>query len=455
MRHNLLKLFLFAISLAVFACAQDPARVIIHPTTSPAKGGFTSNNPYKTIVQKGDTLYSIAHKHNVEIRDVIETNGLRPPYTLIIGQSLKLPTATFHTVSDSDNLYAISRSYGVDISRLAKKNNLIEPYHLTAGQKLLLPSPAEKDADSSAIAKTEKYNFITKERQISDSKVSSSNLAELDTKPSKSVSNYSDSSPFPLQKTDSAPLVLSKKSPALSTHSEDNDEAFQYNSEQEFAADSTKLDESAPIETNQKIPPAKSELTSPKKNNITETLSSENSKSDQEKAKATVKDLSDQKIAAQKISSEITNNSPFAEDEDSPSPSSRNSSSSTKPDFYWPVKGSVISKFGPKKGGLYNDGINISAKEGTPIKASDDGEVVYAGNELRGYGNMLLIKHNSGYLTAYAHADDFLVKKGDLIKKGQVIAHVGQTGHVTSPQLHFSIRQGRKAIDPEKYLSSS
>lgn len=123
--------------------------------------------------------------------------------------------------------------------------------------------------------------------------------------------------------------------------------------------------------------------------------------------------------------------------------------------FSWPARGTIISRFGPKKGGLYNDGINIRASEGSSIFASDNGEVVYAGNELRGYGNLVLLKHSNGYVTAYAHARDILVRKGDVVKKGEKIASVGNTGHVSVPQLHFSIRKGRKAINPQSYLPRS
>lgn len=126
-----------------------------------------------------------------------------------------------------------------------------------------------------------------------------------------------------------------------------------------------------------------------------------------------------------------------------------------KPSFIWPVDGRVVSSFGPKKGGLQNDGINIAAAEGAPIHASDDGVVVYAGNELRGYGNLVLIKHNDGYLSAYAHAEKMLVRKGQHVARGQKIATVGHTGHVKTPQLHFSIRKGRKAVDPSHYLAKS
>ena len=125
------------------------------------------------------------------------------------------------------------------------------------------------------------------------------------------------------------------------------------------------------------------------------------------------------------------------------------------PSFRWPVRGRVIAGFGSKPNGAQNDGINLAVPEGTPIKAADDGVVAYAGNELKGYGNLVLIRHSNGYVSAYAHAKELLVKRGDTIKRGQVIAHAGQTGNVTSPQLHFEIRKGSTPVDPTQFLGGA
>jgi murein DD-endopeptidase MepM/ murein hydrolase activator NlpD len=125
------------------------------------------------------------------------------------------------------------------------------------------------------------------------------------------------------------------------------------------------------------------------------------------------------------------------------------------PSFRWPVRGRVIAAFGPKPNGLQNDGINLAVPEGTPIKAAEDGVVAYAGNELKGYGNLVLVRHANGFVTAYANASDILVKRGEAIKRGQVIAHSGQTGNVTSPQLHFEIRKGATPVDPAQYLNGA
>jgi murein DD-endopeptidase MepM/ murein hydrolase activator NlpD len=121
----------------------------------------------------------------------------------------------------------------------------------------------------------------------------------------------------------------------------------------------------------------------------------------------------------------------------------------------WPLRGKIISGFGPKQNGLKNEGINIAVPEGTNIQAAEGGVVAYAGNELKGYGNLVLIRHEGGYVTAYAHAAKLLVKKGDLVKRGAIIAVAGQTGAVQSPQLHFEVRKGATALDPQKFLASS
>jgi murein DD-endopeptidase MepM/ murein hydrolase activator NlpD len=125
------------------------------------------------------------------------------------------------------------------------------------------------------------------------------------------------------------------------------------------------------------------------------------------------------------------------------------------PTFRWPVRGKVITAYGAKANGKSNDGINLAVPEGTPVKAADDGVVTYSGNELKSYGNLVLIKHPNGYVTAYAHASELLVKRGDTIKRGQVIAKSGQSGDVQSPQLHFEIRKGQSPVDPLQFLNGA
>lgn len=126
--------------------------------------------------------------------------------------------------------------------------------------------------------------------------------------------------------------------------------------------------------------------------------------------------------------------------------------STRKTKFMWPVNGTVISGFGNLGKGRKNDGINIKAPLGTAVKAADGGTVAYAGNELKGFGNLILVKHSDGWITAYAHNDKLLVKKGQKVVRGEKIATVGSTGSVTVPQLHFEVRAGKKAVNPRTYL---
>jgi murein DD-endopeptidase MepM/ murein hydrolase activator NlpD len=123
--------------------------------------------------------------------------------------------------------------------------------------------------------------------------------------------------------------------------------------------------------------------------------------------------------------------------------------------FLWPVRGEIASAFGKKPNGARNDGINIRAPEGTPVLAAENGVVVYAGDEIPGYGRMLLVGHAHGFTTAYAHNRDLLVGVGDVVDRGQRIATVGTTGDVGTPQLHFELRDGKDPIDPVAHLDSA
>jgi murein DD-endopeptidase MepM/ murein hydrolase activator NlpD len=125
------------------------------------------------------------------------------------------------------------------------------------------------------------------------------------------------------------------------------------------------------------------------------------------------------------------------------------------PTFRWPVRGRVVTGYGAKTNGKSNDGINVAVPEGTPVKAAEDGVVAYSGNELKGYGNLVLVRHSNGYVTAYAHASELLVKRGETIKRGQIIAKSGQSGEVGSPQLHFEIRKGSSPVDPLQFLNGA
>ena len=140
---------------------------------------------------------------------------------------------------------------------------------------------------------------------------------------------------------------------------------------------------------------------------------------------------------------------------DDPGSDSSTKATDATPGFRWPARGRIIAGFGPKPNGQQNDGIDVAVPENTPIKAAEDGVVAYAGSELKGYGNLVLVRHPNGYVTAYAHAKELLVKRGDPIKRGEVIAKSGQTGNVEVPELHFEVRKGTVPVDPMPFLNGA
>jgi murein DD-endopeptidase MepM/ murein hydrolase activator NlpD len=123
------------------------------------------------------------------------------------------------------------------------------------------------------------------------------------------------------------------------------------------------------------------------------------------------------------------------------------------PQFEWPVSGRILSGFGAKPGGRFNDGVNLKASAGAPVRAAADGVVAYAGDGIPGFGNLLLIKHADGYVTAYAHNEAVLVDRGNRVKRGDVVARAGATGAVTEPQVHFEVRRDRQPVDPTSIIA--
>ncbi|MGB6176682.1 MAG: peptidoglycan DD-metalloendopeptidase family protein [Methylocella sp.] len=157
-----------------------------------------------------------------------------------------------------------------------------------------------------------------------------------------------------------------------------------------------------------------------------------------------------QETARAKISSETT----VSAREPAPAPATEPkktamASETANPEFRWPARGRIIQGFKPG----VDDGINIAVPEGTSVKAAESGVVAYAGNELKGYGNLILIRHPNGFVSAYANNGDIEVKRGETVKRGQTIAKSGQSGNVASPQLHFELRKGTKPVDPTQYLA--
>ena len=307
------------------------------PAPSTPSYGSRADSNGSVRVSSGDTLYSISRANNVDVKELIATNNLQPPYELNVGQRLKLPGSSgspssvntaqastpsastsgsaskTHTVQNGETLYSLGRTYNMSPMTIAKNNNLSAPYSLNVGQQVRIPGGGS--------------NTVAANTLDSSSSSSTSGSNTLSTDPVKTAK----AAPAPLQ-----------------------------------------------------------------------------------------------------------------------APAQRSSSQ-----FRWPVKGRVLSLYGPKSNGSRNDGINIAVPEGTSVRAAENGVVAYAGNELKGYGNLVLIRHDGGWVTAYAHNQVLHVKRGDKINRGAIIAKAGSTGAVTSPQVHFEVRKGAEAVDPMKHLSGS
>jgi murein DD-endopeptidase MepM/ murein hydrolase activator NlpD len=123
--------------------------------------------------------------------------------------------------------------------------------------------------------------------------------------------------------------------------------------------------------------------------------------------------------------------------------------------FRWPVRGRIITGFGQRANGERNDGIKLSVPEGTSVRAAEDGTVIYAGDELKSYGNLILVRHADGWVSAYAHNKELMVRRGEEVRRGQIIAKSGMTGNVTTPQVHFELRKGATPVDPVPHMSDA
>lgn len=274
------------------------------------KMGQKNSSAGVAIVRQDDTLWHIAKRFNLPMRDIITINQISHPFIITEGQRLQLPPPREYKVRAGDTLYEISRMFETDMNAVARLNDMRSPYTIRVGQVLRMPSP---------------------NRSGSAAKVA----GRLTDKPRHNQAGSSAMQPHTKPKKTTSVLNLPQRSSAR---------------------------------------------------------------------------------------------------------------------FALPVQGRVISSYGPKKNGLHNDGINIAAPRGAAVKAAENGIIAYTGDEIGGYGNLILIRHEGGYMTAYAHLGRMDVKRGMRVNRGQVIGTVGATGNVDSPQLHFEIRKGSKALNPQSMI---
>ena len=319
------------------------------------------------------------------------------------------------TVDRGDSVYGFSRKYGIPVRSIIEANNLNPPYHLLVGQRIALPATrqhvvkrGETIYSISRIYGVDSYTLASANGLTSDAAVQPGQSLKL---PAQSVATLSTAPTSSVPTVEAAPIsVTPLPSPALpgtTTASPPGSTATVFMPSDDPPPAAAETAPTTPVAVPPSLPEPASALAAVPPAQVEQP----------------------RKVAV--LSAPPRRSGGFA----------------------WPVSGGkVVSGYGPKGNGLHNDGINIEAPRGAPIRAAENGVVAYAGNEIRGFGNMLLIKHDDGWVTAYAHADQLLVKRGDQIKKGDVIARVGSTGNVDKPQVHFELRQGKRAVDPQRYL---
>ena len=321
------------------------------------------------VVERGDSIHTIARRQQVSLQALADANNLQPPYRLNVGQRLSVPRSRDHYVAAGENIDTIAIRYGIDRYDLARANNVRPPYELHAGQRLTLPP-----SSATVVAATSgSFASVGGPPPASQRSIDSVPLASIPTMP------------LPPPSAGGTP-------PQAGT----------------LALTPPPAPVAAPVLARTQ-PPEPVELESDSIPTSAEPI----------------------EVAAAMPSAPL---------------------SGPRRGFQWPVVGKVISHFGDKAHGMRNDGVNIAAPKGSPVVAVESGVVTYAGNELRGFGNLILIKHDDGWITAYAHTDALLVKRGDEVKKGQAIAKVGATGNVREPQLHFEMRRGKSPVDPLRHL---
>ena len=387
--------------------------------------------PKTVVVQRGDTLYAIARRNGTTVDVLADANGLKQPYALRVGQELSLeknvtdtkkveqvkeqkksvetkveqpvkteikkpetktapvtPKTKVITVERGETLYSLSRAYSVPVNDLAVMNNLRPPFDLRVGQSLTVPN-------------------------VKRVAVPAPQKPEVKTQPEPKVS----------------------ENPATENKTEKKAEA---QTEKKTDAKVASAKTATPVKT----PVTNAPVATPKK----ETVKTQPKQTTKQPATDTKKKNKTDNKKQQPEKKAVTEK-PKQTKTETPKIAARSSSK-----FTWPVRGKILSHYGAKTGGLFNDGINISASQGTTVVAAENGVVAYAGNEVKGMGNLIIIQHEGGWMTVYAHLNSVSVRRGARVTVGQKIGTVGQTGKVSQPQLHFEIRKGRKAYNPINYL---
>jgi murein DD-endopeptidase MepM/ murein hydrolase activator NlpD len=370
-------------------------------TATTAAPPTAAGAPGSAVVQPGDTIYSVARRYNSPTRAIIDANHLEPPYVLRPGEQLIVPHPQVHLVTPGETINGIAHQYGVEASTLVRANGIPPPYKILVGQILIIPSPA---AAALASAPPAYPDEIQRVESLPPPAVPPVGVSSAPIGGSPTAQPPATGAPGPAASSSGNVVAVPLPAPATAS----------------AAAPSAATSAPAPAIA----------ARSPSRQDADEAAGGAGESPQPPETKA----------------------EGFAPAAGMPSAARSGASGSGL--FLWPLRGKIVSGYGAKDGGLFNDGINIAAKRGESVVAAGDGVVVYAGNEIRGFGNLVLVKHAKGWMTAYAHNDRLLVRRGERVRRGQPIAKAGSSGGVASPQLHFEVRKGSRAVDPVKYLGA-
>ncbi|BBK43759.1 hypothetical protein STVA_37790 [Allostella vacuolata] len=396
-------------------------------------------------VRSGETLFAISRRTEVPVRALIDANSLKPPYRLLAGQRIVVPANRFHEVQPGETLYSVSRRYGVAMSVLVRDNDLDAPYGVRAGERLKIPSvSAPETMVASLPPPTSNPQHVL---QLPPSAAPQPQPGQVLRPPPDAAAPPQVLRPPP----DAVPQVGSLPP------SETAPPAGVLTLPPGYAPDPV-LPPAVPSRTVSPPPEAAPPAAPPAPEPPAPAPTRAGRRAPPVPAPPPV--LAAPAPPAAPAPAVPPRSAPPAMAAVAPPvvpvlpPAAAGPPPREGRGFIWPVRGQVVTRFGPAGRGLHNDGINIAAPRGTTVVAAEAGIVAYAGNELRGFGNLLLIKHADGWITAYAHNESLLVKRGDRIRRGQPVARVGQTGNVGEPQLHFELRRGTRAVDPTEHLDN-
>lgn len=334
-------------------------------------------------------------------------------------------------VRDGDNVWQISKRYRLPLRDIIEINHLEPPYALSAGQRIILPKPLEYK-----VAPSDTLHLVSRMYAVPLSElVKTNNLSE----PYRLQAGQVIRIPSPQVMRDDTVAIAAAQMTSPITAPITASPTYEKIEQDDLAPPPSvppSVSSGAPVY----VPAAAQTQTIDR---VITTWAGDRGTSVTKQTATTTKPLATTSAAARPV---------LAAAPRQLAPPVTTLLGSARPNFGWPLRGKVVSGYGPKTGGLYNDGINIAAPKGTPVAAAADGVVAYVGDDLRSYGNLVLIRHSGGMTTAYAHLSSVSVRKGARIAKGQPIGTVGTSGTVSTSQLHFEVRKGSNTIDPKKFL---